>query len=494
MTTVRAIASRATDSDADLLVVPVFKGGIEGPGVVDALRALGLERVPVTAGFRGDTGQRLRLSAPGLSCGAVLLVGLGRMDTTDAEQLRRAAAIAAEEARSSHETAAATTVATTLAQVHPAASSVQAIAEGFLLGAHREQRFRREREEAPVRLDVLVPSALLPAAGAAITRAERAARATLDARGLTDLPPDRKRPPELAAAIAELTGGACEVAIHDEAWLADSGCGGTLAVAQGSSAPPRLVELRYRPTDPLGSVTLTGKGVTFDTGGLSLKPSEAMTGMKADMAGAAAIAAACATLADAGARVEVRALLGLVENMPGRDALRPGDIVRTAAGTTVEVRDTDAEGRLVLADLLTLGAREHPEALVDVATLTGSAVTAVGRYAGAVMATDDDLADALLHAGASAGEDLWRLPLWDDLDRLLDSDVADVNNTGDGAGAGAITAGLFLRRFTAGVPWAHLDIAGPALLDRDTARGYLPAGATGFGARTLVRWLAGHDG
>lgn len=493
MPTVRALASRPTETEADLLVVPVFKGGIEGPGVVEVLRALGLDRVPVTASFRGDVGQSLRIGAPGLPCGAVLLVGLGRMDTTDAEQLRRAAALAAREARRREGTGGAATVATSLAQVHPVAPSVAAVAEGFVLGAHAEQRFRRERHTPAARLDVLVPSALLPAAGAAIDRGRRAALAALDARALVDLPPDRKRPPELAGAIAELAGGACEVTVHDEDWLADAGCGGMLSVAQGSAAPSRLVELRYRPTDPLGSVVLAGKGVTFDSGGLSLKPTDAMAGMKADMAGAAAIAAACAALPAAGARVEVRALLGLVENLPGADALRPGDIVRTAAGTTVEVRDTDAEGRLVLADLLALGARDEPEALVDVATLTGAAVTALGRYAGAVLGGDDDLVAALLHAGAASGEDLWRLPLWADLDHLLDSDVADCNNTGDGAGAGAITAGLFLRRFAGDAPWAHLDIAGPALLDRETARGYLPAGATGFGARTLLRWLAGQD-
>ncbi|QBI21611.1 leucyl aminopeptidase family protein [Egibacter rhizosphaerae] len=489
MPTVRAVATRPLESGADLLVVPVFKGGIEGPGAVETLSALGLDRVPVTAGFRGDVGQTLELAGAGAAIGTVLLVGLGRMDTTDAEQLRRASALSAGAAvrlGASRRTA----VATTLAQVHPAAPSVAAVAEGFLLGAHREERFRSDGRSPPASLDILVPSSLLPTAAAATERATRAAEATVDARRLVDLPPDRGRPFELAGAIAELASSSCTVEIHGQQWLARHGCGGMLGVARGSRAGPRLVELRYVPSDPLGRVTLTGKGLTFDSGGLSLKTPEQMRGMKADMAGAASIAAACAALRDAGARVEVRALLGLVENMPGGSALCPGDVVRITDGTTVEVRDTDAAGPLVLADLLALGARQQTDALVDVATLTSSAVTALGRYAGALLG-DDEPADALTHAARNAGEDVWRLPLWGDLEHRLDSEVADCNNSGDGAGAGAITAALFLRRFVGGTPWAHLDITGPAFLDRDTARGYLPAGATGFGTRTLLSWLSG---
>jgi len=471
---------------ADLLVVGVFKGGIEGPGVQLALEGLGLERFPVTPDFRGDTGQTLLLAAPGAAAAAVLLVGLGRVDESGPQRLREAAGEAARAG------AGARRIVTTLAQVATGPASVEAVAEGFLLGAPAGRRFATRHHGEASRIEevvVLVPSAGLDAARRAVAHAAVTGRAALVARELVNLPPDRKRPPALAEAFGELAGGACDVRIRDQAELAEGGFGGLLAVGRGSRVPPRLVELTYSPADPLGSVVLVGKGITFDTGGLSLKRGTSNATMKSDMAGAAAVAATCAVLADLDIRLRVTGLCPLAENMPGGDAQRPDDILTAHGGTTVEVRDTDAEGRLVLADTLDLGASLQPDALVDIATLTGAAITAVGPYAGAIMGSDDDLIAALRGAGAVAGEDLWPLPLWPALQRFLDSPVADVNNTGDDHGAGSIMGGLFLRRFTGDVPWAHLDIAGPAFLDPELAVGHLPAGGTGFGVRTLLAWL-----
>jgi leucyl aminopeptidase len=472
---------------ADLLVVGVFKGGIEGPGAQQALDGLGLERFPVTPGFRGDIGQSLLLAAPGAAARAILLVGLGRMDAVDPERLRQAAGEAARAGRGARR------VVTTLAQVSPSPAAVEAVAEGFLLGAPvgRPLASRPDRDASrTAEVVVLVPSSGSEAARRAVAHATTTSRATTAARDLVNLPPDRKRPPALAAALAELAGTSCEVRVRDGEELREGGFGGLLAVGRGSSAPPRLVELRYTPPDPLGAVVLVGKGITFDTGGLSLKRGlTALATMKSDMAGAAAVAATCAVLGELGVRLQVTGLCPLAENMPGGDAQRPDDVLTAHGGTTVEVRDTDAEGRLVLADALDLGASTQPDAMVDLATLTGAAIKAVGPFAGAVMGSDDDLVRALTDAAAVAGEDLWPLPLWAALERFLDSPVADLNNTADEHGAGAIMGGLFLRRFTRGVPWAHLDIAGPAFLDPELAHGYLPAGGTGFGVRTLLAWL-----
>jgi leucyl aminopeptidase len=485
MLKVTAAAGDAREVRTDLLVVPVFKGGIEGPGAEPVLSALGLDGFPTTPAFRGDIGQHLLLAAPGLAAGGVLLVGLGRMDEVDPARLRRAAGVAAAAARGARR------IATTLAEVHPTSAAVEAVAEGFHLGAYEDRRFRSDPEGATRLRDaaILVPSSRLWEARLAIQRASIYAQATIGARDLVNLPPDRKRPAMLAEACADLAASSCESDIRDEQQLEAEGFGGLLAVGRGSSAPPRLVELRYSPPSPLGHIVLVGKGITFDSGGLSLKRGRHMDLMKSDMAGAAVVAATCSVLAELGVRLQVTGLLALAENMPGGDAQRPGDVITHYGGRTVEVLNTDAEGRLVLADALAYGAKLQPDAMVDVATLTGMAIVALGTYAGAAMGNDGALVDALVAASEVAGEDLWPLPLWQRLEPLLDSPVADMNNLGDGAGGGAIIGGLFLRRFVEDVPWAHLDIAGPALLKPEHAGGELPAGGTGFGVRTLLAWL-----
>jgi leucyl aminopeptidase len=485
-----AAAGDALKVQCDLLAVPVFKGGIEGPGAGQVLAALGLETFPVTPDFRGDIGQHLTIAAPGMAAGAILLVGLGRMDATSPERLRRAAAVAALAGRQ------ARTVATTLAEVHPTRASVEAVAEGFALGAYTYGEHRSKPAEDASRLReviILGPSSRLSEAKLALKTARVYAQATIAARDLVNTPPQAKSPAQLAAAISDLAGGCCEVIVHDEAALLDQGFGGILAVGRGSTNPPRLVELRYRPAKPLGHVALVGKGITFDSGGLSLKKPADMMEMKSDMAGAAAIAAACSALSDLGVRLEVTALLPLAENMPGADAQRPDDVITHHGGTTVEVVDTDAEGRLVLADALHAASELAPEAIVDLATLTGTAISALGRYAAVAMSNDAPLLDSVLAAAEVAGEELWELPLSADLEEFLRSPIADLRNVGDSPrsdpGGYAIAAGLFLQHFVDDVPWVHLDIAGPAFLPAELGRHYLRPGGTGFGVRTLLAWL-----
>lgn len=485
--TVRAAAADPREVDTDVVLVPVFKGGIEGPGAGSMLAALGLATFPVTTCFRGEAGQTALLAAPGVAARSLLLVGLGRMVEVDPARLRDAAATAVRAVPR------ARTLATTLAQLHATAASVQAVAEGLALGAHADSRAGRAVDD-PELGDalVLVPSSRLGEARAALERAAVTARATVRARELVGTPPGESTPAPLAQQLAEVAHGcAAEVWGPDE--LAERGCGAVLAVGSGSAAAPRVLRLRYEPTDPLGRVALVGKGVTFDSGGLSLKRPEDMATMKADMAGAAVVAAVCGAMTELDVRLAVDAWLPLAENLPSGSACRPGDVVVHPDSTTTEIIDTDAEGRLLLADALALATAEEPDAVVDVATLTGAASSAVGCYAAAVMSTDDDLLAAVRDGAEAAGERVWPLPLWPELDRFLRSQIADHRQIGDGPhgdpGSDVLMAGLYLQRFVGEVPWLHMDTPAAWLAD-ELASGHLPAGPTGFGVRTLLAWLS----
>jgi leucyl aminopeptidase len=272
--------------------------------------------------------------------------------------------------------------------------------------------------------------------------------------------------------------------VLDEVAIAGEGLGGLLGVSLGSDKPPRLIELVYDPPDAVGSIALVGKGITFDSGGLSIKPADGMETMKTDKSGAAAVLGAMSVLAALAPPVKVIAIVPATENMPGGGAVKPGDVLKIRNGKTVEVLNTDAEGRLVLADGLSLAVEAGVDAIVDVATLTGACVVALGRRIGGLMGNHQGWIDQVKEAADRAGEELWPLPLPDDYRRLIDSDVADVKNISSGRYGGALTAGLFLKEFVGDVPWAHLDIAGPARSEDD--EGYLQKGGTGFGVRTLV--------
>ena len=473
------------DTPADTLVVGVFTGGIEGPGAEAVIERLGLPSLPLTPHFRGDIGQHLRMAAPGLGPDTVLFVGLGRMVATDDERLRQAAIIAARCGELSGR------VVTTLAQVHPAPGAIAAVAEGFRLGAARGRPYATTAHDTPEleHVTILVPSSALDEGARAVTRAAVTARAQLAARELVDMPPNHKPPAELADRLARLAGPTCAATVHDRDAVTRLGLHGLLAVARGAANPPCMVELRYDPEEPLGHVVLCGQGTVFDAGGLTLRSSDAMIETKASMAGAAAIAAACSVLADLDVRVRVTALLGLTECLPSGEAQRPGDVITTLGGTTIEVTDPDADGQLVLADLLDLARTYEPDAVVDVATLGGASVAALGRYAAAVMGNDQELVDALLVAATRSGEQFWQLPLWAELDRRLPSPVADVVCNDTRAGGGAIVAGLFLRRFAKDLRWAHIDCTGPAFIPEDLATPARPPGGSGFGVRTLLAWL-----
>ncbi|HET6877061.1 MAG TPA: leucyl aminopeptidase family protein [Jatrophihabitans sp.] len=359
-----------------------------------------------------------------------------------------------------------------------------AFVEGLILGAYRFS-LRSTPQQLPTVVDLC---------GAtdedAVQRGRRAAAATAWARDLGNTPASTKTPAWLAEQAArELSAVGVSVTEHDVPWLREQGFGGVLAVGGAAGAQPRFIEASWRPrgaaTGP--HLVLVGKGITFDTGGINLKRGESMRTMHTDMVGGAAVLAALRAVAEARVPIRVTALVPAAENVFGAASYRPGDIVRHFGGRTTEITNTDAEGRMVLADALAYAvARLKPTVLVDIATLTGAVKTALGLHTAAVFATSDELAGQLRAAGEATGEALWRMPLPDEYGSLLRSEVADaVNSPGN---PGTITAALFLRHFTGGVPWAHLDIAGTGRAAEDD--GMFSRGATGFGARLLSEWVA----
>ncbi|MFC4532480.1 leucyl aminopeptidase [Sphaerisporangium dianthi] len=365
-----------------------------------------------------------------------------------------------------------------------------ALTEGALLASYT-MRIGASRVKAVEEVRLSGPEQ----ARAVVERAEVIARATALTRDLANTPSSEKNPAWLAARAAELAGReGLTIKVWEPDDLAGGGFGGILAVGQGSISPPRLIQLSYEPEQPAGDhIVLVGKGITFDSGGLSLKPTEGMKFMKTDMAGGAVVIAVLGALRRLGVRARVTGLVAAAENMPSGSAQRPGDVITHYGGRTVEVLNTDAEGRLVLADALAYADDVlDPDTVIDLATLTGAIGVALGRDIGAVFSSADDLAKELLEAGSRSGEALWRMPLIDEYRAALDSPVADLSNIDaeNKYGGGSITAALFLREFAGGRRWAHLDIAGVARTTADD--GIFTKGATGFGARLLLDWLTAH--
>jgi leucyl aminopeptidase len=325
---------------------------------------------------------------------------------------------------------------------------------------------------------------------AGLDRGALLAEATCFARDLVNEPGGALTPralAQVAVEVAEREG--LRVSVLDQVDIEAAGLGGLLGVNRGSSEPPRFIELAYEPERPRGHLALVGKGITFDSGGLSLKTAEGMMGMKGDMGGAAAVLAAMSAVRGVAPRMRVSAYLPATDNMPGGDATRPGDVLRIRNGKTVEVLNTDAEGRLILADGLSLASEAQPDAIIDLATLTGACVVALGDRIAGLMGNHDGLLDQVRRAAERAGEPVWPLPLPVSYRDSLLSSVADLRNISMGKYGGALTAGLFLQQFVAeGIPWAHLDIAGPAYFSEDDA--YQVKGGTGFGVRTLLELLA----
>jgi leucyl aminopeptidase len=412
----------------------------------------------------------------------VLLAGVG--DGSEAS-LRKAAAAVGRRARGERSLGTTLSVDRSPAQIRAIAEAIGLVAYKFVYGdGDSPIKLRR------VKLVVETPAE----AKAPLAKAAAVVAAVHLARDLANQPSLEKTPVWMADRAKELAAETgLKIRVRNEKQLAEQGFGGIVAVGKGSARPPRLVELTWSPAGADRHVVLVGKGITFDSGGLSLKPTDGMVAMKTDMAGGGAVLATMTALAALEVPVKVTALIPLAENMPSGTSIRPSDVVTHYGGITDEVLNTDAEGRIVLADALAYAAAElKPDVMVDIATLTGAASLGLGKRHGALYATTESLREELLRAAAAGGERLWPMPLIEDYRDAMDSQIADLRNIGDPGkhySGGSITAALFLREFTAGLPWAHLDIAGPGRADADEDE--IVKGATGFGVRTFLRWLEG---
>ncbi|MPZ70462.1 MAG: leucyl aminopeptidase [Actinobacteria bacterium] len=466
----------------DALVVGAFEGS-DGPQLSTVGVALderlggALSEALLAEGFKAKRGTSSLIATLGrVPAGTIAVAGLGAKDAVDPSSVRRAAGAVAK--RLSERTE----VVAVLDEGYGDAGSAAQV-EGYLLGSYRYEKIS-SRDDTPER----TTRVLVHGSAASVERGIAYAEATNRARDLVNDPPDRLTPKAFAARaknVADIGGLACK--ILDEVELANGGFGGILAVAAGSAEPPRLVELNYDPPGATGRVTIIGKGVTYDSGGLSIKSAAGMQNMKTDMGGGAAVIGAMSVLAKLGTLVAVRALIPMTENMIGPAAMRVDDVIVHYGGRTTEMNNADAEGRLILADTIALASEEPSDAMVDIATLTGHMVVGLGDKIGGLFANDSDLMDELKAAGDLAGEDLWPMPLYEGYEKHLDSQVADQKSAGKREGGG-ISAALFIQRFVGtGIPWAHLDIAGPGRADAPHDLG--PKGGTGFGTRTLLEWI-----
>ncbi|MBV9444380.1 MAG: leucyl aminopeptidase [Streptosporangiaceae bacterium] len=501
--TLHTSRSAPAEADADAIVIGVTQtpdGPRAAPGAEAIATALALANpdggtIDLTAqlsalGASGKAEEVSKIVTVGrLGVPLVVAVGLGPAGPdgpgTPLETLRRAAGTVMRELLSSHSTFVvnggnkARRIAVALPAAEPA--QAEAVTLGALLGGYS---FRRYRATPAADAELT----LFTAHDAAVDRGRVLAAAMTMVRDLVNTPPADLVPADLAdVATRVASDSGLAIQVFDENELAKDGYGGIMAVGMGSVHPPRLVRLEYTHPEASKTVVLAGKGITFDSGGLSLKPSKSMETMKADMGGAAAVLGAIQAIAALRPAANVISYLCLAENMPGGGAQRPSDVITIYGGKTVEVLNTDAEGRLVLADALARSGADGPDLLVDVATLTGAQTVALGNRTAGVMASDDGLAAAVADAAKRAGEAMWPMPLPDDLRKGLDSSVADIANVSADRAGGMLVAGLFLREFVPqGTRWAHLDIAGPAYNDGG-AYGYTTKGGTGMAVRTLVQ-------
>ncbi|MES5825514.1 leucyl aminopeptidase [Streptomyces sp. RG80] len=498
MTALTLSTAAAPGLRADAIVIGVAKGA-KGPVVAPGAEAVDkaydgkLAGVLETLGASGAEGEVTKLPAPaGFKTPLVVAVGLGpepqKDSSFDSESLRRAAGAAARALTGAKKAAFALPLTD--------AADAGAVAEGALLGAYSFDAYKGTAGTDGATKNGKAPLAEVALLGgkprdkaykAAVERALTVTEELNRARDLVNTPPNDLYP-EAFAAVAQAAAKehGIKVQVLDEKALLKGGYGGILGVGGGSATPPRLVKLSYTSSKAKKHLALVGKGITYDSGGISLKPAGHNETMKCDMSGAAAVFAAIVAVARLGLEVNVTGWLALAENMPSGSAVRPGDVLRMYSGKTVEVLNTDAEGRLVLADALWAASAEKPDAIVDVATLTGAMMLALGSRTFGVMANDDAFRTAVYEAAEEVGEPAWPMPMPEHLRKGMDSPTADIANMGERMGGGLV-AGLFLREFVGeGITWAHLDIAGPAFNDGGPF-GYTPKGGTGTAVRTLVR-------
>ena len=491
-------------AEADVLVIGVIQspdGPAAAPGLAGVDEALGgtLADTLTALGASGEAEEITKIPGGGtLPATLVLAVGLGRAPEEgtpfDPENLRRAAGAALRSTRTNNkgakqagaaDDAAPPRKTVTLALPALTPAEAEAVTTGALLGAYSFRRYRA-KPAADLAITVLTGDGNAEA----VRRGQVTAKAVNLVRDLVNTSPLDLPPAALAAAAEQAAPAGVTVEILDEEALRDGGYGGLIGVGQGSTRPPRLVRMSYTHPEATQTVAFVGKGITFDSGGLSLKPPKSMETMKCDMSGAAAVLTATAAVAELGLPVNVVGYLCAAENMPGGAAQRPSDIIRIYGGKTVEVLNTDAEGRLVLADGIVRSGEDNPVLIVDIATLTGAATVALGGRTTGVMGSSDEVAAQVAALMRAAGEPAWAMPLPEELRKGLDSTVADLSNVSGDREGGMLVAGLFLKEFVPdGIAWAHLDIAGPAFNEKGPF-GYTPKGGTGAAVRALIEIAA----
>jgi leucyl aminopeptidase len=491
------------EAPTDLIAIGVFSDEPDrGLAFSDLNRATegALERACREEEFKGNPGQTLIFNAGGLPAKRVLVFGFGEREAFSPETLRR---YGGQMSRTAQKVGArSATIQLTIPYESEAPENVveliRALTEGAELGAYAYDEYRTREVKPPVLKELRVAFQAEDVRGlkgadlrAALTRGQNVAAGVALARDLVNAPPNILSPLELADRARRVAKtDELQIKILNARDLERQGMNLHLGVGRGSKNEPRLIHLTYQPPEADKddrTIVLVGKGITFDAGGLSLKTSEGMMEMKVDMGGGAAVIGALHSISLIKPKCVVHGIIGAAENMPDGGAIRPGDILRSKKGLTVEVLNTDAEGRLVLADVLAYAQELEPTAIIDLATLTGACMVALGRTVAGAFINDEELASKLEVAWKKSGERFWRMPLEPDLREQLKSDVADLKNVGERYG-GAITAALFLQEFIEpGNKWAHLDIAGPVLAQKEGT--YVPKGATGFGVRTLVEYI-----
>ncbi len=484
-----------TQEKCDLLVVGMFEEMQPTGGAIGAVEKVldGLvSKILKEDHFDGKAGSSVVLRPLGFGAKRVLVVGFGKKAEFSEETVRQSAAIAVNVAKN---VKAKKIVSAFLGTGHGGMNpklAGKAIAEGALLAAYDFAKYKSDHK-APVleSFEVIAKDGKVARAGAdGLQLGEAYAQGTIVARDLVNEPAQHMRPADLVQVAKDIAGkskGKVKIKVFDQTALEKMGAGGILGVARGSDHPPFLVHLTYKPANAKKRIALVGKAITFDTGGISLKPADHMMTMKLDMAGAAAVLGAFSALVALQPKVEVHGVFGAAENMPSGNAIVPGDVVRAMNKKTIEVLNTDAEGRVTLADTLTYGVKLKPDMMIDLATLTGACMVALGEEIAGVMSNNAQVEQKVLMAAKEAGENMWALPLEPRYKPLMKSEVADLKNIA-GRYGGAITAGLFLQEFVDGVPWAHLDIAGPAFAERPL-NAYTKHGGTGFGVRTLLEFV-----
>lgn len=484
------------DYQCDTLIVNLFQG-VRSPagatGAVDAALKGAISRLIKQGEITGKLGETLSIHTFGrMPAERVIIVGLGEAGQCTLETIRKAAGAAVQHARRLHSRHAATIVHGAGIGGLKTEEATQALVEGTILALYRFSAYKKSSERDPELFTVVeIEKEKISALKCGATRGEIMGRAQNLTRDLVNEPANNMTPSKLHQRLRQIIkklglSKALQCQILDKRQLRQAGMNALLSVSQGSTNDPRFIILRMRMTKkPL--IGLIGKSVTFDAGGISLKPPQGMARMKGDMAGGAAVIGATLALAQTGTKVNLMSIIPAVENMPSGSASRPGDIVKAMNGKTIEIISTDAEGRITLADSLCYAEKKGARVLIDIATLTGGCVIALGEVAAAVMGNDQRLIDKLLAISEITGEKHWQLPLFEEYKELIKSTIADVKNSG-GRQASAITAGTFLKMFVDKAQWLHIDIAGKEIAEKPSF--YTPAGGTGFGVRTLFQIIS----